>query len=90
MKCFAEGTSAETLLVTDDRETSANFVEYEKLYGADERPAMKPFAPILKYTGARGELERLLRLAASPIIHMRDPILRARKRIAARSELLEA
>lgn len=87
---FAEGTPAETLLVTDDRETFANFVAYEKLYGTDERPAMKPFAPILKYTGARGELERLLRLAASPIVDMRDPILRARKRIGARSELLEA
>ena len=86
---FAEGTPAETLLVTDDRETFANFLAYERLYGADERPAMKPFAPILKYTGVRGELERLLRLAASPIVDIRDPILRARNRIAARSELLD-
>jgi len=85
---FAEGAPAETLPVTADREDFANFVEYERLYGADERPAMKPFAPILKYKGGRGELERLLRLAVSPVIDIRDPILRARDRIAARAELV--
>jgi len=85
---FAEGAPAETLLVTGDREGFSNFVEYERLYGADERRAMKPFAPILKYTGARGELERLLRLAVSPVIDIRDPVLRARNRIAARTELV--
>jgi hypothetical protein len=84
---FAEGTPAETLLVTSDREHFANFVEYERLYGADERPAMKPFAPILNYKGARGELERLLRLAVSPVIDIRDPSQRARDRIAARGEV---
>jgi hypothetical protein len=87
---FADGTPAETLLVTGDREGFSNFVEYERLYGADERPAMTPFAPILGYTGARGELERLLRLAVSPLIDIRDPILRARNRIAARAELVSS
>jgi Hint domain len=86
---FAEGAPAETLLVTNDREDFANFVEYERLYGADERSAMKPFAPILKYDGVGGELERLLRLAMSPVIDIRDPILRARNRIAARAELAD-
>jgi Hint domain len=86
---FAEGAPAETLQVTGDREDFSNFVEYERLYGADELPAMKPFAPILKCTGARGELERLLRLAVSPVIDIRDPILRARNRIAARAELVD-
>ena len=86
---FAEGAPAETLQVTGDREEFSNFVEYERLYGADERPAMEPFAPILRYTGARGELERLLRLAVSPVIDIRDPILRARNRIAARAELVD-
>jgi hypothetical protein len=86
---FAEGAPAETLLVTNDREDFANFVEYERLYGADERSAMKPFAPILKYKGVGGELERLLRLAMSPVIDIRDPILRARNRIAARAELAD-
>jgi hypothetical protein len=84
---FAEGAPAETLLITNDREDFANFVEYERLYGGDERPAMKPFAPILKYKGARGEVERLLRLALSPVVDIRDPIQRARARIAARAEL---
>jgi len=86
---LAEGAPAETLLVTNDREDFANFVEYERLYGVDERPPMKPFAPILKYRGVRGELERWLRLAASPVIDIRDPIQRARKRIAARAELVD-
>lgn len=85
---FAEGAPAETLLITDDREDFANFVEYERLYGFDERPAMKPFAPVLKYKGGRGELERLLRLALSPVVDIRDPIQRARNRIAARAKLV--
>jgi len=88
----AEGTPVETLLVTSNREHFnrehfANFVEYERLYGAGERRAMKPFAPILYYRGARGELERLLRLAVSPVIDIRDPSQRAQDRIAARAEV---
>jgi hypothetical protein len=63
---FAEGAPAETLLVTSDREGFANFVEYERMYGA-ERPPMKPFAPTIYYKGARGEVERLLRKAVSPV-----------------------
>ena len=84
---FAEGAPAETLLVTDGREGFANFVEYERLYGSEEQPAMKPFAPIFSY-GGRAELEGLLRLALSPIVDVRDPVQRARYRIAARAELV--
>jgi hypothetical protein len=84
---FAEGAPADTLLVTRNREHFSNFVEYERLYGADEWPAMKPFAPILQYGGARGELERLLRLALSPVVDIRDPIQKARARLATRAEL---
>ena len=86
---FAEGAPADTLLVTRNREHFSNFVEYERLYGADEWPAMKPFAPILQYGGARGELERLLRLALSPVVDIRDPIQKARARLAARAELAD-
>ena len=86
---LAEGAPAETLQVTNDREDFANFVEYERQYGVDERPAMKPFAPILKYKGVRSELDRWLRLAASPVTGTRDPIQRARERIAARAELVD-
>jgi hypothetical protein len=87
---FAEGAAAETVLIKDDREDFANFVEYERLYGIDRRPAMKPFAPVLKYEGGRGELERLLRLAMSRVVDVRDPIQRARDRIAARAERIPA
>jgi hypothetical protein len=86
---FAEGAPAETLLITNDREHFTNFVEYERRYGAEMRPAMKPFAPVLDYRGARGELERLLRLAVSPVLDIRDPIQRARARISARCALVE-
>jgi hypothetical protein len=85
---FAEGALAETLLVTGGREDFANFVQNERLYGSDEQPAMKPFAPVLNYKGGRGELERLLRLALSPVVDIRDPIQRARDRIGARAELI--
>jgi hypothetical protein len=86
---FAEGAPAETLLVTDDREHFANFAEYERRYGVEVRPAMKPFAPVLEYQGARGELERLLRWAVSPVLDIRDPIQKARARIAARARAIE-
>jgi hypothetical protein len=59
------------------------------LYGVDERRQMKPFAPIIHYKGSRGEAERLLRLAVSPVIDIRDPSQRARDRIAARAELAD-
>jgi hypothetical protein len=85
---FAEGAPAETLLVTTGREGFANFVEYERLYGSEERPTMKPFAPMFSY-GGRAELQGLLRLALSPIVDVRDPVQRARDRIAARAELVK-
>jgi hypothetical protein len=84
---FAEGAPAETLLVTSDREGFGNFVEYERMYGAGERAPMKPFAPTIYFKGARGEVERLLRKAVSPVVDIRDPSQRARDRIAARVEL---
>ena len=86
---FAEGAPAETLLVTDGREGFANFVEYERRYGSEDRSAMKPFAPILGY-GGRAELKGLLRLALSPVVDVLDPVQRARCRFAARAELLNA
>src|SRR3954468_18636577 len=85
---FAEGAPAETLLVDNDREHFGNFVQYEQLYGNGNEDAMKPFAPRLEYQGPGGELNRLLRSAVSPVIDVRDPIQKARARIAARSELV--
>jgi hypothetical protein len=85
---FAEGTPAETLLVDNDREHFGNFVQYEQLYGIGNERAMKPFAPRLEYQGPGGELNRLLRSALFPVIDVRDPILKARARIAARGALV--
>jgi hypothetical protein len=87
---FAEGAPAETLLVTSGREHFANFAEYERRYGVESGPTMKPFAPVLEYRGVRGEVEQLLRLAVSPVLDIRDPIQRARARIAARADTVEA
>ena len=87
---FAEGTPAETLLVDNDREHFGNFVQYEQLYGDGNQDAMRPFAPRLEYQGPGGELNRLLRSAVSPVIDVRDPIQKARARIAARSELVRS
>ena len=41
------------------------------------------------YEGGRGQLERPLRLALSLVVDIRDPIQRARDRIAARAELVD-
>jgi Hint domain len=82
---LAEGVPAETLLVKAGREMFDNFVEYERLYGVDDRPTMRPFAPIASYNGGRSELKALLRRAAFPIVDMRDPVQVAFDRIAARS-----
>jgi Hint domain-containing protein len=85
---FAEGAPAETLLVDCGREHFANFVEYEKLYGADDGKVMQPFAPRIEYDGVAGDLTRLLRSAVSPIVDVRDPIQKARALITSRSELI--
>ena len=86
---FAEGAPAETLLIdSGDRERFGNFVQYEQLYGIGAERTMEPFAQRLEYQGPAGELSRLLRSAVSPVIDVRDPIQKARARIAARSALV--
>jgi hypothetical protein len=85
---FAEGAPTETLHLTGSRENFANFVEYERLYGNDERPPMRTFAPVFRHYGGLAELQGLLRLAASPVVDIRDPVQRARARTAARAELV--
>jgi hypothetical protein len=57
----AEGAPAETLLVRGDREAFANFVEYERLYGADEGPS----APATNHP-IEGEVTFCVRGASGP------------------------
>ncbi|KXF75450.1 hypothetical protein ATN84_19515 [Paramesorhizobium deserti] len=88
---LAEGAPAETyLLGTDNYESFTNFVEFERLYPAEQRLAMVPFAPIVGYEGGRQHLKALLRLGASCLVPVRDPIREAYERIAARAELSPA
>jgi hypothetical protein len=82
---LAEGAPVETLLVTVGREHFTNFVEYERLYGRETRPAMVPCAPVLDYPGGRAHLKALLRLGVSRVVDIRDPIQVAHDRIAARA-----
>jgi Hint domain len=82
---YAEGAAVETLLVTSDREDFDNFVEYQRLYGKDEQPPMRPYAPTARYDGGRSELRALLRRLASPVVDIRDPIQIAYDKIAARA-----
>jgi hypothetical protein len=84
---LAEGAPIETLLVTHDRESFSNFVEYERLYGKQMRPAMVPYAPVLAYSSARAHLKALLRLGISQLVDVRDPIQVAYERIVARASL---
>ncbi len=83
---FAEGAPAETFLVrASNHENFTNFAEYERLYPADTRAAMTPFAPIIGYEGGREHLKALLRLGVSRFIQLRDPVQDASERIAARA-----
>ena len=82
---LAEGAPVETLLVTNGRERFTNFVEYERLYGPEMGRAIAPYAPVLGYHGGRSHLNALLRLGASQVVDVRDPIQIAYDRIAARA-----
>jgi hypothetical protein len=81
---FVEGVAAETYQHLGGRMMWDNLAEYEALYGC-EHEAMSPFARRCGYAGGRAELGALLRLAASRIVDMRDPIQVAYSRIAGRA-----
>lgn len=81
---FAEGLPTETFLVKYGREMFDNFVEYERLYGADDCSTTMPYSPIAGYNGGRSVLKALLRRAVSPVVDMRDPIQVAYDKIAGR------
>lgn len=65
-----------------------NIDEYLQRYG--EHRIMSPFAPVHSYEGGFDELRGLIRLAASQLIDVRDPIQIAHDRLKARASRLAA
>ena len=65
-----------------------NLGEYLQRYG--EHRLMSPFAPIHSYEGGFDELRGLIRLAASRLVDVRDPIQLAHDRLKERALLRAA
>src|SRR3954452_15037006 len=61
---YAEGALVESYDGTN-RDNFSNFIEYERLYGAERQSKMTPPAPILRYHGRRQELNGLVRALIS-------------------------
>jgi hypothetical protein len=80
---FAEGTAVETFRYAGGQIAWDNLGDYQDLYG--EHAVMSAFAPICHYNGGRAEVRGLVRLAASRIVDLRDPVQIAYDRIAARA-----
>jgi len=85
---FAEGTAAETFRYCGGQIAWDNLDDYEDLYGREHK-VMPAFAPHCRYSG-RTELGALLRLAASRVVDVRDPIQIAYARIATRAMSIAA
>jgi Hint domain len=84
---YAEGALVESFIDDDSsRENFSNFVQYERLYGAEPETKMTPFAPILRYRGRREELKGLVRSVISDVVDVRDPIQIAYDQLAKRAE----
>jgi hypothetical protein len=87
---YAEGALVESFL--DDglnRESFSNFIQYERLYGAERQSKMTPVAPVLRYHGRRQELNGLLRSLISNVVDVRDPIQIAYDQLAQRAEAMQ-
>jgi Hint domain len=86
---YAEGALVESFFDGDsDRESFSNFVEYERLYGAERQPKMTPFAPILGYRNRREKIEGVARSLISNVVDVRDPVQIAHDQIARRAEAM--
>jgi Hint domain len=84
---YAEGALVESFLYRDsNREGFSNFVEYERLYGAEPQSEMTPFAPILEYRTRREKIEGIARLLISNVVDVRHPVHIAHDQIARRAE----
>src|SRR6266404_8871921 len=86
---YAEGALVESFFDGDsDREHFSNFVEYERLYGAEHQPKMTPFAPIHGYFSRREKIEGVARSLISNIVDVRDAVQIAHAQIARRAEAM--
>jgi hypothetical protein len=86
---FAEGTAAESCVLTGGQIAGGKNCDNQDLYGS-EHEVMSAFAPICRYSGGRAEVRGLIRLAASRFVDVRDPIQIAYDRIAARATAIAA
>jgi len=86
---YAERALVESFFDGDsERESFSNFVQYERLYGAERQPKMTPFAPILEYRNRRQRMQGLARSLISNVVDVRDPIQIAHDQIARRAEAM--
>jgi len=86
---YAEGALVESFFDGDsEREHFSNFVQYERLYGAERQPKMTPFAPILGYRNRRQKIEGVARSLISNVVDVRDPVQIAHDQIARRAEAM--
>jgi Hint domain-containing protein len=83
---YAEGALVESY-DGSNRDNFSNFIQYERLYGAERQSKMTPFAPILRYHGRRQELNGLVRSLISNV-DVRDPIQIAYDQLAKRAEVV--
>jgi hypothetical protein len=84
---YAEGALVESY-DGSNRDNFSNFMQYERLYGAERQFKMTPFAPILRYHGRRQELNGLVRSLISNVVDVRDPIQIAYDQLAKRAEAM--
>jgi hypothetical protein len=84
---YAEGALVESY-DGSNRDNFSNFIQYERLYGAERQSKMTPFAPVLRYHGRRQELNGLLRSLISNVVDVRDPIQIAYDQLAQRAEAI--
>jgi len=82
---YAEGALVESY-DGSNRDNFSNFMQYERLYGAERQSKMTPFAPILRYRGRREELKGLVKSLISNVVDVRDPIQIAYDQLAKRAE----
>ena len=86
---YAEGALVESFFDGySEREYFSNFVEYERLYGAERQPKMTPFAPILGYRNRREKIGGVAKSLISNLVDVRDQVQIAHDQIARRADAM--